>query len=109
MIDSSLQLLDNDELPLSSQGITRKHLQRACMKIAKEHRILPSNFLLRGVRRDSTGSQGEGSFAVIYTGWYAGEKIALKVLRVKNDMSEIDKQAKTWVSGRILIHVQLLR
>ena len=97
----TLQLLDNNELPLSSQGITRKHLQRACMKIAKEHKILPSNFLLRGVRRDPTGTQGEGGFAVIYTGWYAGEKIALKVLRVASNVSELDKQAKTWVRGCI--------
>ena len=93
------QLLDFGLLPLNAQDVERKHLQRMCVKLAKDHKQLPSNFTLKGVRWDQTQSKGSGGFAVVYSGRYNGEKVALKVLRVKeSELSADDKEAKKWVS-----------
>lgn len=98
------QLLDANDLQLNIPGLERKQLQRTSVKVVKEYRKLPTSFLLKGVTRDQSSSDSEGSFAVLYGGEFSGAKVGLKVLRVKAGLSDEDKKARVWVSiGFIVI------
>jgi hypothetical protein len=51
-------------------------------KIARQTGTLPTNFILQGVKRESEHVVACGGFADVYSGMYAGQKVALKVLRI---------------------------
>jgi hypothetical protein len=61
--------------------------------VARQTGTLPITFILKGVRKESENAVGDGGFAEVYIGLYAGQKVALKVLSigVKEDRRKIIK------------------
>jgi hypothetical protein len=51
-------------------------------KIARQTGVFPSSFVLQGVRKSIEHPVSAGGFADLYLGWYSGQEVALKVLRV---------------------------
>jgi predicted unusual protein kinase regulating ubiquinone biosynthesis (AarF/ABC1/UbiB family) len=59
-----------------------KSCQSWIRKIARQTGTLPTRFILKGVTKEGENAVAGGGFADVYTGMYAGRKVALKVLRV---------------------------
>ena len=80
-------MLGSRDVPdLTARGLSSLQIRRKLRKIALLHvnkyEILPSELLLRDVRREDDRQYGSGAFSNVFCGLYDGRKVAVKQLKL---------------------------
>ncbi|KAG6915350.1 hypothetical protein DXG01_012024 [Tephrocybe rancida] len=78
LLDTFQWLLDRPELDITF----RRHLVVATQRLAKRSNLYPTCYELRNIVQDGQYPLKAGGFADIYKGWFEGQPVCLKAIRV---------------------------